>query len=109
MAVVMEAVLAIPTLEDTRTRLMAEAAGFRALGVTAITLFGSIASGTAHPASDVDVVIETDGDSFGYDALIAVAERLEDIFLRDVDVIHARSLSPELASEVRATGVRVAL
>lgn len=109
MGVVMEAVLAIPTLEDARARLLAEAAGFRTLGVTAITLFGSIAGDKAHPASDVDVVIETAGDSFGYEALIAVAERLEDIFLRDVDVLHARSLSPELASEVQATGVRVAL
>ncbi|MCC5982229.1 MAG: nucleotidyltransferase domain-containing protein [Oceanicaulis sp.] len=105
----MDTALAIPTLDDARARLIAERDGFRALGVTAITLFGSIASGKAHQASDVDVVIETAGDSFGYDALIAVAERLEDIFLRDVDVIHARSLSPELASEVRATGVRIVL
>lgn len=101
--------LAIPTLDDARTRLKAERDGFRALGVTAITLFGSIASGKAHPASDVDVVIETASSSFGYDALIAVAERLEDIFLRDVDVLHARSLSPELKREVAMTGVRVVL
>lgn len=105
----MDTVLTIPTLDDARARLMAERDSFRTLGVTAITLFGSIASGKAHPASDVDVVIETVGDSFGYDALLAVAERLEDIFLRDVDVIHQRSLSPELAHEVKETGVRVVL
>lgn len=105
----MDTVLTIPTLDDARSRLMAERDSFRALGVTAITLFGSIASGKAHAASDVDVVIETVGDSFGYDALLAVAERLEDIFLRDVDVLHARSLSPELAREVKANGVRVVL
>ena len=57
--------LAIPTLDDARARLKAERDGFRALGVTAITLFGSIASGKAHPASDVDVVIETASSSFG--------------------------------------------
>jgi len=103
----MEAMLAVPTLDEARARLLADAAAFRALGVSAVTLFGSIASGKAHPASDVDAVLETVTDSFGYDALIAVAERLEDLFLRDVDVIHVRSLSPELASEVKATGVRV--
>lgn len=105
----MDTTLATVTLDDARTRLMAERDSFRALGVTAITLFGSIASGKAHPASDADVVIETADESFGYDALIAVAEHLEDIFLRDVDVLHARSLSPELASEVKARGVRVVL
>ncbi|WP_429912626.1 type VII toxin-antitoxin system MntA family adenylyltransferase antitoxin [Glycocaulis sp.] len=105
----MDTVLAIPTLNDARARLMAGRDSLRALGVTAITLFGSIASGKAHAASDVDVVIETAEESFGYDALIAVAERLEDIFLRDVDVIHIRSLSPELKQEVAMTGVRVVL
>ncbi|AZU02554.1 DNA polymerase beta domain protein region [Glycocaulis alkaliphilus] len=105
----MDTALAIPTLDDARARLMAARDSLRALGVTAITLFGSIASGKAHPASDVDVVIETAEESFGYDALLAVAERLEDIFLRDVDVIHQRSLSPELKREVAITGVRVAL
>lgn len=105
----MDALHATPTLNDARARLLGGREVFRALGVTAITLFGSIATGKAHPASDVDVVIETVGDSFGYDALLAVAERLEDLFLRDVDVLHARSLSPELRQEVGMTGVRVAL
>jgi len=106
---VMDAVLATPTLDDAMLRLKAEAGLLRALGLTALTVFGSVASGRGHPASDIDFVIETASPDFSYDALIAVSECLEDIFLRDVDVIHARSLSGQLAREVRETGVRITL
>lgn len=105
----MEAALATPTLADARLRLLAERDALRALGVSAVTVFGSVATGKAHPASDVDVIIETVDASFSYEALIAVGERLEDIFLRDVDVLHHRSLSPELRQEVDVAGVRIVL
>ena len=47
---------------EALTRLRAHEAELRAMGVTALSLFGSVARGEAGPDSDVDVAVTLDRD-----------------------------------------------
>jgi uncharacterized protein len=104
-----EAIRPAHGFEETAARIRAAAAPLRALGVSAVTIFGSRASGAAHPASDADLVIETAGARLRYSAFLKVADLLEDALLTEVDVLDAAGLGPELAREVARTGRRIAL
>lgn len=97
------------SFEDAAARIRAAGADLRAHGVVAVTVFGSRATGAAHPASDADLVVETAGPRLRYGAFLAVSDVLEDALLSEVDVLDAASLSPELEREIEATGGRVAL
>jgi hypothetical protein len=46
-------------LATVKTRLAAVSADLRSLGVTGLTIFGSVARGDAGPGSDLDVMIAT--------------------------------------------------
>jgi uncharacterized protein len=95
--------------EKTAARIRASAAPLRALGVSAVTVFGSRASGAAHPASDADLVIETAGPRLRYGDFLKIADLLEDALLTEVDVLDAAGRGPELAQEAARTGRRIAL
>jgi len=45
-----------PTLADVRTRLAAASERLRQIGLEQVLVFGSVAAGTAGPASDIDLV-----------------------------------------------------
>ena len=81
---------------------------FKANGVTKAILFGSYAKGTATPASDVDLVIETLPEVRGWAAL-AIYGRITDVMdtlETDVDIIHRQDIvvDGKIDIEVAQTG-----
>lgn len=65
-----------------------------------ISIFGSVAKGTAYPDSDVDVLIEPDYDF--HPTLFDMArlqDALEELFGRPVDLVTKKGLSPFLYVE----------
>ena len=72
-----------------------------------LTLFGSVARDKAGEGSDLDVVVDgPNGEALGLFRLARVADRLESILNRPVDVIsrrgleHAQSLKRRIAGDM---------
>jgi predicted nucleotidyltransferase len=95
-------VLAAPAeRERARRALRAHAPELRDLGIVRLALFGSLARGEASAASDVDVLIEVAPDRpFSLWALGEARVRLGEILGRDVDVLIAEDLGPELRQRI---------
>jgi len=77
------------------------------LGVTHLALFGSVARDQADDMSDVDVVVDTaDGTAPGLFKLGEIADQLEHILGRSVDVIsragleHTKKLKQRVAADL---------
>lgn len=75
-------------------------------GVTQLALFGSNARDTAHPGSDIDILIDFDG--------VATSERyfgvqfyLEDLLGRPVDLVTEKALRVELRPFVEREAIHV--
>ena len=63
------------------------------LGVAHISLYGSVARDQADKRSDVDIIVDTpDGQAPGLFRLARIADELERILGRSVDVISQRGL-----------------
>src|SRR5437588_2058146 len=67
-------------------------------GAANVRVFGSVARGSAYPASDIDLLVDvkTDADGFAYFGVLEELRRaLEGVLDRKVDVVELRgSLSP---------------
>ena len=75
--------------------------GLTAEGVTHIALFGSRARGDHRPDSDVDVMIEVEGDRpFSLLDLIGVQHIIGDEIGLAVNATMRRSLAPSFAKEI---------
>lgn len=68
-------------------------------GVKSLALFGSVARGEARPDSDVDLLVEFDRP-VGLFGLIALQQRLEELFGCPVDLGTPDSLKNHLRSHV---------
>ncbi|MFB6265337.1 MAG: nucleotidyltransferase domain-containing protein [Bradymonadaceae bacterium] len=66
-------------------------------------VFGSAASGTISPDSDVDIAVDT-GEEIDVDVLSTVAGRLESILDRPADLVDLQSAGPILAMQVLRKG-----
>ena len=84
------------TILPIRSRL--RAAGVRRLGI-----FGSVARGDVRPSSDVDVLVGFYPQARTLDNLLAVAEALEQVFQRKVDLVTEDALSPYLGPRILAS------
>jgi uncharacterized protein len=78
--------------DDAIAKLRAHEAELRDAGVTALSLFGSVARGDAGDASDVDVLVRLDDEvrhsGFRYFGQLArLGDHLSDILGTDVDVV----------------------
>ena len=82
-------------------------ADLRAHGVRQLLLFGSVARGTAGPASDVDLAAEFDRP-VGLFALVRLRRFLEELLGRRVDLVPMDGLRPEVRSAVLREGLRAA-
>ena len=74
---------------------------FESLGVKRLLLVGSVARGQATPESDVDLLIDLSDDRGAADYL-ALAEELEALLGRRVDLVIDRSLSPHFRPFIEA-------
>lgn len=94
-------------LADALTRLRAHNAEIRALGVRALSIFGSTARGEARPDSDVDVLVEFEGPAT-LGAYLALKECLEQILRARVDLVTSRGVKPRLRTIIDREAVLVA-
>ncbi len=82
-------------------------AELRALGVRALSIFGSVARDEATAGSDVDVLVEFDRP-VGFFHLFDVQEQLEALLGCRVDLVTPGGLRPELKQAILAEAVRAA-
>ena len=67
-----------------------------------VFIFGSAARGEDHPESDVDFIVEFEGDKSLFD-LVGLQLDLEEFLGRDVDVLTEPALSPYLRDRILAS------
>lgn len=70
-------------------------------GASNVRLFGSVARGEERPDSGVDLLVDLEEDR-GFRDYLALAEELEDLLHRKVDLLLARSLSPHFRPFIEA-------
>jgi uncharacterized protein len=70
--------------------------------VRVLKLFGSSARGEDDPDSDIDLLVEFEGDKSLFD-LIGLELELEEFFGRDVDLLTEPSISPYLRDRILAS------
>jgi predicted nucleotidyltransferase len=70
-------------------------------GATNLRLFGSVARGDERPDSDVDLLIDL-GPDRGFADYLGLAEELEALLHRHVDLLLSRSLSPHFRPFIEA-------
>jgi predicted nucleotidyltransferase len=96
------------TPDEIRRLIEPEGHALRARGVTALYVFGSTVAGTAHPASDVDIVVEYDrGSNFNLIDLSGVRRQLSARLGVDVDVVTKDGLHRRIKDSVMRQAVRV--
>lgn len=68
-------------------------------GVVRAAIFGSFAKGISKAGSDLDILVEFEGEKSLLD-LVALQLELEDVLGREVDVLTYRSLHPRIKERV---------
>lgn len=81
--------------------LRAHEAELRGMGVRSLALFDSTVRGEARPDSNVDLLADL-GETVGYVELVRIAERLEVLLGRPVDLVPRGALRPSLRAQVLA-------
>jgi hypothetical protein len=70
-------------------------------GASNVRLFGSVARGEERPDSDIDLLVALD-DARGFKDYLALAEELEHLLGRRVDLVTERRLSPHFRPYIEA-------
>jgi predicted nucleotidyltransferase len=76
-------------------------------GVRSLSLFGSVARNEAGEGSDVDVLVDFEGEAT-FDRYMGLKFFLEDLLGRKVDLVTQKALRNELRPSVELEAVRVA-
>ena len=82
-------------------------ADLRRFGVRALSLFGSMARDDARPDSDVDVLVEFEGDPT-FDGYVGLSLFLEELLGRRVDVVTRDGIKPRARAVIERDLLRVA-
>jgi uncharacterized protein len=90
------------TRDEAIQRLQAIEAEIRHLGVRRLALFGSVLRNEAHPNSDVDVLVEFIPDQKSFDRFMALADLLEEVLERRVEIVTTEALSPYIGPHILA-------
>ena len=91
---------AISNAAEATARLAACADQVRALGVVRLALFGSVLRGEASPDSDVDLLVEFAPGEKSFDRFMALADLLEALFGREVELVTPEALSPFIGPRI---------
>jgi uncharacterized protein len=86
--------MAVKTKEDVFALLSQNGARLRGFGVERLSVFGSFARDTPDDTSDVDVLVEFAPEQETFDNFLGLAEFLEELFGRKVDLLTPESLNP---------------
>jgi predicted nucleotidyltransferase len=93
---------------DAVAALRAQADAVKALGATALYLFGSTVRDDAGPGSDIDLFIDYDRNSrFSLIELVGISQLLEHRLGVPVDVTTRDSLDPLLRDRIEASAERI--
>lgn len=88
--------------------LQRNAETLRALGATALFMFGSAARDEMGPDSDIDLFIDYDRETdFDLFAQVRLQQHLQTMLHRDVDLTTRGGLHPRLKSEIERTSIQV--
>ncbi len=88
------------TKKEAIQRLRASEPEIRALGVERLALFGSVLRGDARAESDVDILVQFAPGMKTYHQFLALAELLEELLGRRVELVTTEALSPFLAPRI---------
>jgi len=81
---------------------------FRDAGVAALFLFGSVARGQSHDASDIDVFFDlAQPQGFTLFDLVALQERMQEILGAKVDLMTRKGIHPRRRLRIEADAVQV--
>ena len=72
----------------------------QAYGIRTIGLFGSFVRNQAGPDSDIDILVEFEGEKKTYDNFIDACFFLEDLFHRKIELVTPESLSPYIKQHI---------
>jgi predicted nucleotidyltransferase len=86
--------MAVKTKEEVFTLLRQNGAQLRRFGVDRLSVFGSFARGEPNDDSDVDILVEFEPEQETFDNFLGLAEFLEELFGRKVDLLTPESLNP---------------
>ncbi len=92
---------------DVILELRKRADEIRALGATALYLFGSVARGEATADSDVDVFIDYDPERFSFVELVRLQERITEVLGQPADLTTREGLHPLLRPTIEAEAIKV--
>ncbi len=96
-----------PSRSDVQARLQAVQAEIFGLGVRRLALFGSVRRDTAHPDSDVDLLVEFEPEQKTLAHLVDLGDLLESVLGRHVELVTAEGLSPSLRPHILADALDV--
>jgi len=77
-------------------------ADIRALGVSRLAVFGSMARGDARPDSDIDILVQFSPGLKTYARFLALSDLLEASLGRGVELVTTEALSPFIGSHILA-------
>lgn len=83
-------------------RLRSSEPQIRSLGARRLALFGSFVREQAKPESDVDLLVEFQPGEKTYDHFLALAELLESVLGRPVELVTTEGLSPFIGPRILA-------
>jgi predicted nucleotidyltransferase len=92
--------MAVTTKEEVFTLLRQNGARLRRYGVERISVFGSFARGKPSDESDVDILVEFEPERKSFDNFLGLAEFLEELFGRRVDLLTPESLNPRFGHHI---------
>jgi len=95
----------------TRDEILEALASQRSLldryGISAISLFGSVARGEATEESDIDLLVEF-SQPIGLLQFVELKRLLEEFLGRPVDLVTPKSLKPQLRDRILKEAIRAA-
>jgi predicted nucleotidyltransferase/DNA-binding XRE family transcriptional regulator len=89
-------------LRERRTEILAAA---EAAGASDVRIFGSVARGEETPTSDIDLLVDFDAQERGLFPLLKLAEEVEAIVGRTVDVAAVQVMSPPVRERALAEAI----
>ena len=95
------------TRKQAFERLRGVEAEIRGLGVRRLALFGSVARDEARPDSDVDVLVEFLPGWKTLDRFMTLADLLERVLERPVELVTTEALSPFIGPHILAEAADV--
>jgi len=93
--------------DDIIARIKARAEAVKALGATALYIYGSRARGEEQPGSDLDVFVDFDPTRFGFVELVALEDMLSRELGLKVQLGTHDALHPLMRPQIEREAVRV--